>query len=234
MELGLTRDVHRSLMSALHRTGATATELLNTAASLRWDAAWKSSVSGPDKERRRLDETWWDAYKPSVTVPPRSHRGGIGFPARGICRVGQVGEGLGRGSWDKSDISAWWCDKSSHDCFQSFLNLKYLFPENLKHMSILPRTILCIVAPSISVSALYIITRIRAGKLCIRAREPCAWPSAPAVIPSELSHWAAALLHHIPLILKLHMKPDNKPQSLIYLPKRDRRRGLRVVAEINC
>lgn len=162
MELGLTRDVHRSLMSALHRTGATATELLNTAASLRWDTAWKSSVSGPDKERRRLDETWWDAYKPSVTVPPRSHRGGIGFPARGICRAGQVGEGLGRGSWDKSDISAWWCDKSGHDCFQSFLNLCELNICFLKIWSTCRffhvHVLLCIVAPSISVSALYITT----------------------------------------------------------------------------
>lgn len=131
--LGPTRDVHRSLMSALHRTGATATELLNTEASLRWDAAWKSSVSGPDKERRRLDETWWDAYKPSVTVPPRSHRGGIGFPARGdlSCQAGE---------WGLSNTSARWCDKSRHDCFQSFLNLHELnifCQENLKLVSIL-------------------------------------------------------------------------------------------------
>lgn len=125
MELGPTRDVHRSLMSARHRTGATATELLNTAASLRWDAAWKSSVSGPDKERRRLGETWWDAYKPSVTVAPRSHWGGIGFQAKGdlSCWAG--------GSWRLSNTSARWCDESSHDCFQSFLNLNFLSVLNL-------------------------------------------------------------------------------------------------------
>lgn len=81
MEPRPTRDVHRSPMSALHRTGATATELLNAAASLRWSAAWKSSVSGPrQREKKRPDETWWDAYWPSVTVPPRSHGGGIRFP----------------------------------------------------------------------------------------------------------------------------------------------------------
>lgn len=57
------------------------------------------------------------------------------------------------------------------------------------------------------------------GKLCVWACESYAWPSAPAVIPSERSYWAPVLLHYVPLILKLHMKPDNKPHPLIYLPK---------------
>lgn len=111
-----TRDVHRSLMSALRRTGATATELLNRAASLRWDAAWKSSIFGPDKERRRLDETWWDAYKPSVTVPPRSRRGGIGFPAGGTrlsCQAG--GEGIEPYLTGCCDMSIW-SFPNLHEC----------------------------------------------------------------------------------------------------------------------
>lgn len=45
--------------------------------------------SFPVWQRGRHGETWRGAYKPSVTVPPRSHGGGIAFPAGGICRVGQ-------------------------------------------------------------------------------------------------------------------------------------------------
>jgi len=66
--------------------------------------------------------------------------------------------------------------------------------------------------------SIYIITCIHASKLCVWAREAYAWPSAPVVIPSELSHRAPVLLHYIPLILKLHMKPDN---SLWFTCQRD-------------
>ncbi len=146
------------------------------------------------------------------------------------------------GEWGLSNTSARWCDKSSHDCFQSFLNLHKLNIFFKKIESICQfSTCVCGMCTCVCVCdrlaficsmcifmwaclflcvSVYIITCVHASKLCVWARESYAWPSAPVVIPLELSHWAPVLLHYIPLILKLHMKPDNKPQSLIYLPKR--------------
>lgn len=213
MEPGLTRDVHRSLMSALHRTGATATELLNTTASLRWDAAWKSSVSGSSWQREK--KAWWNM----VGCLQAIRHGTSPITQRRDWISGQGGfvvSGAGGRRWRSglSNTSARRCDKSRHDCFQTFLNLHELnifCPENLKHVSPFHP---CMCPTSIHVqwihARLYIITCVHASELCVWAGESHVRPNAPAVILSQLSRWAPVLLHYIPLILKLHMKPDSE------------------------
>lgn len=94
-------------------------QLLNywtQATSLRCDAVWKSSVSRPDKERSRLDETWWGAYKRSIrhgTSPVTQEPDWISGQGDRLCQAEELRR---RSAW------ATCCDRIFTYCLRCFGN----------------------------------------------------------------------------------------------------------------